>query len=106
VSICHWPCRIDQPPQRLTHGLKRHSFIIDVSGNIIDGARQNEDAIPNVIELSSRYNKLIFGQLEVRRSLTGHPIPLAACLTTELSGPSPALTRCDGVSTPSTLDGW
>lgn len=105
VSVCHRSCRIDQPPQRFSHRLQSHPLVLDVSGNIIDGARQDEDAVPNFVEFAPRYNQLVFGKLQFRGPLTGDPVPLSAGLTAKLARSTPALARRDGVSTPTALHG-
>jgi len=61
------------------------SLRVQVAFNVVNGAFQNKDLIPESIEFCSLDDEFVLAELQLFGSLTSHPVPLTAGLTAELA---------------------
>jgi hypothetical protein len=64
---------------------RRVSLRVQVAFNVINGAFQNKDLIPESIEFCSLDDEFILAEFEFFGALTSHPVPLTTGLTAELA---------------------
>lgn len=97
-------CGIQDPSQcGLEVPRRRISLWVQIALDVIDRTLQDEDLVSQSVEFGALDDELILAELEFLGPLSGHPVPLSAGLTAELSRTTARGSWRHGLATPRTL---